>query len=114
MFDKKAYQKKYQRAYHKKRYAKDAEREGFRVRSAIQKAKSLAYQRDLKERTPCADCGRHFHFAAMDFDHIDGTKVAGIATLAIAGSFQKMLREIEKCEVVCSNCHRIRTFVRRT
>ena len=28
-------------------------------------------------------------------------------------SKKKLMEEIAKCEVVCSNCHRIRTHVRR-
>lgn len=110
MFDMKAYQ----RAYHKKRWAKKEEREYRAIRNAANRARCMSYQRDLKERTPCADCGRHFHFAAMDFDHVRGKKVERIAELARRGAFKMMVAEIEKCEIVCSNCHRVRTFVRYT
>jgi len=50
----------------------------------------------------------------MDFDHRDGaTKIAEISNLAHSGSTKKLLVEIEKCDLVCSNCHRIRTRRRR-
>ena len=106
--------KEYQRLYHKKRWAKKEERLYRAERNVVQREKCMSYQRELKERTPCADCGRHFHFAAMDFDHVRGSKVERIAELAKNGSFRKMIAEIKKCEIVCSNCHRVRTFVRYT
>jgi hypothetical protein len=37
------------------------------------------YVRDLKEKTPCADCGKIYHYSQMDFDHIDGKKKHNIA-----------------------------------
>jgi hypothetical protein len=63
---------------------------------------------------PCADCGGTFHFSAMDFDHVRGKKRFEIAPLkAIGTSVKRLLAEIEKCDVVCSNCHRVRTYKQR-
>lgn len=60
---------------------------------------------------PCMDCGIKYPPFVMDFDHRDPTqKVDGLARLVRSGSMRKMLAEVEKCDVVCSNCHRIRTF----
>lgn len=39
-------------------------------------------------------------------------KVAAIATLITKGSWDDFVAEIAKCEVVCANCHRIRTRAR--
>lgn len=47
----------------------------------------------------------------MDFDHI-GDKSFGISDSNHNKSLDEIKREIENCEVVCSNCHRIRTFNR--
>ena len=48
----------------------------------------------------------------MDFDHSDGsTKLKNIAD-CVDWSEKKILAEAEKCDVVCANCHRIRTFNR--
>lgn len=54
---------------------------------------------------PCLDCGISFHPNAMDFDHVRGQKVSPVSASA---RFKDRLKEIIKCELVCSNCHRLR------
>lgn len=66
----------------------------------------------LKEKTPCADCGKFYHHCQMDFDHLRDKK------FRLAGGYlkrgrRKMMQEMAKCELVCANCHRMRTFLRR-
>jgi hypothetical protein len=71
------------------------------------------FVRELKNN-PCMDCGNKFHFSAMDFDHRDADeKVMSIAKLVSWGNKQKVIDEIAKCDLVCSNCHRVRTWKRR-
>jgi len=49
----------------------------------------------------------------MDFDHRDpSNKVRGV-TRMINGDTDRMLAEARKCDIVCANCHRLRTFNRR-
>ena len=57
----------------------------------------------------CTDCGYKKHHAALDFDHVRGEKKINVCN---ATSIIQAKREIPKCEIVCSNCHRIRTFNR--
>lgn len=65
--------------------------------------------RKLKDR-PCADCGGRFPTVAMDFDHVRGEKLTIIAKLrGRSFSLERLLAEVAKCEVVCANCHRVRT-----
>lgn len=46
----------------------------------------------------------------MDFDHRPGTiKVADVSVLARSSTKERTLDEIAKCDLVCANCHRIRT-----
>jgi hypothetical protein len=47
----------------------------------------------------------------MDFDHI-GSKEANISALMSRSGLDRLVKEIAKCEVVCANCHRIRTQAR--
>ena len=49
----------------------------------------------------------------MTFDHLPGTiKRSEISTLLYSGYWMILLDEIAKCELVCANCHAVRTFVR--
>ncbi len=73
------------------------------------------YIQEVKESSPCMDCGIQYPHYVMDFDHVRGVKVGNISTgLGTFSSFEKLLEEIAKCEVVCANCHRHRTFMRKT
>lgn len=61
------------------------------------------------KNNPCVDCGE-MDFALLQFDHIKGNKVANISRMVQQGlSWGVILNEIEKCEVVCANCHHRRT-----
>ncbi len=63
----------------------------------------------LKNR-PCSDCQGWFEPCQMDFDHRPGVvKVADIAWLKYRVSITTLLKEVDKCDLVCANCHRLRT-----
>lgn len=50
----------------------------------------------------------------MDYDHREGTdKKFNVAHASKAGSVVRLLEEIAKCDIVCSNCHRERTHQRK-
>ncbi|MDO8265995.1 MAG: hypothetical protein Q7T41_03565 [Candidatus Saccharibacteria bacterium] len=65
----------------------------------------------LKHNHPCADCKQSFPYYVMDFDHLENKKNT-ISRLINTGSRKQVENEIAKCELVCSNCHRIRTYTR--
>ena len=69
--------------------------------------------RELKNK-PCYDCGRSYPYYVMDFDHRNpADKRFGIAYKSrVASSLKAMMIEIEKCDLVCANCHRERTWGR--
>lgn len=59
------------------------------------------------------DCRVQYQPYVMDFDHRDRkVKVASINQMINLHSYSKnkILEEIEKCDLVCANCHRIRTY----
>ena len=56
---------------------------------------------------PCVDCGNS-DVRVLDFDHVRGDKKSEIAIMVRNGSsINSISKEIEKCDVRCSNCHRI-------
>lgn len=67
-----------------------------------------AYAQSMKQ-VPCADCGKEYPPYVMDYDHVRGSKVTNVSYLA-GFARQRLRDEIEKCDVVCANCHRERTF----
>ena len=70
---------------------------------------------DELRQVPCVDCRRRFPACAMDFDHRDATeKRAGVTRMVGRAGIKKILAEAAKCDIVCANCHRARTFRRRT
>lgn len=69
--------------------------------------------KEIKESSACMDCGVSYPYWVMDFDHReDETKVATVQKLLKSGPIASVLTEIEKCDLVCSNCHRTRTYLR--
>lgn len=68
----------------------------------------------LKANRPCADCGQIYPSFVMEWDHLPGAEKAFVLGEARNGAYgrRRILEEIAKCELVCANCHRIRTFTR--
>jgi hypothetical protein len=63
---------------------------------------------------PCMDCGVRYPPCAMDFDHRDGSsKRAAVSRMIGRAGRPRILEEVAKCDIVCANCHRLRTFRRR-
>lgn len=68
----------------------------------------------LKANTECCDCGHFYDPVCMDFDHIHLKQFNISSAFRNHGySLLKILKEIENCELVCANCHRLRTKKRR-
>jgi hypothetical protein len=69
---------------------------------------------DYKVQAGCADCGFNKHPAALEFDHRPGVdKKFNVMEKVGSYSMTKVWDEIAKCDVVCANCHAIRTTERR-
>jgi hypothetical protein len=63
---------------------------------------------------PCVDCGESDP-VVLDFDHLPGFEKRFTISRAVGAStrsWKAIHAEIEKCEVVCANCHRRRTAAR--
>jgi hypothetical protein len=93
-------------------YCKECQRAYQRERPHAKAARKFVTE--AKNR-PCADCGVQYPHYVMDLDHRPGTtKKAGFNVLVKHGASRALLAaEIAKCDVVCANCHRIRTYQRK-
>jgi len=74
---------------------------------------SRDYAVNLKEGKPCTDCGGYFPKCCLQWDHVPerGPKLFNLSR----GDYGigKVLAEIAKCDLVCANCHVIRTWNRK-
>jgi len=85
----------------------------FKKRTALanKKAYNKRYQVVYKLKSkPCKDCKRRFPPCCMDFHHVRGKKRFEIGDRVCNLPFSRLQKEIKKCEVICANCHRIRTY----
>ena len=79
------------------------------------RTEKLAWLAEYKLAHGCRDCGaRSLPSVCYDFDHLPQyEKIDSLSQLAKSGSWLRLYAEVAKCEVVCANCHRIRTHGRR-
>lgn len=98
-----------QRPYNVRYYQRNRQREIDRVMTR-QRA-TLEFLRDLR-RVPCMDCAGEYFPHQMDFDHRDpGAKEFNLtSSKAMLISRERLLQELAKCDIVCANCHAVRTF----
>lgn len=94
-------------------YAKEYRREHWEEELEQRSSKAELYRERLAtiKSVPCCDCGRSYPSFVMDFDHRDPTTKSFTLATAVTGtrSWESIEAEIAKCDIVCSNCHRIRT-----
>lgn len=69
------------------------------------------YVRKIKETSPCTDCHKRYPYYVMDFDHLEDKE--GLIKFFVNNNNRTGLeKELQKCEIVCSNCHRKRSYNR--
>ena len=104
------------RVYMREHYLRNAPRyhESWRRRNQRHREAIRQIVRTAKDR-PCLDCGRQYPTFVMDFDHRDRTtKRFNIGRDGLnRASLRAIREEIAKCDVVCANGHRERTYQRR-
>ena len=98
-----------QRAYRRRHYEDNHEK---------YKAKAKVWSEEQKRKfvewlqtQVCMDCGIGDH-RVLDLDHVRGEKVMNVSAMIGRRSEEALWEEVDKCEVVCANCHRLRTAER--
>lgn len=97
---------------------RDAKR--FKADPSRYQASKDRYKKEYREwlnslkNKPCTDCNKQFHFSAMHWDHLPKYEKSFNLGSCRSGKYskQRILKEIAKCELVCANCHAIRTYNR--
>lgn len=101
-----------QKAAQKAWYEKNKDLTRTRTKNSLHKRRNAI--RKIKESSPCVDCNTLYPYYVMHFDHLDSTtKVDKISNLIKNKGVQSALEEVEKCDLVCANCHSIRTWKRQ-
>lgn len=82
--------------------------------SAQRRAPRQAIVDKIKAEAGCMDCGLHPEYSqVLEFDHRpDEVKLFHISDKMTTGTVEDLLAEIAKCDIVCANCHRVRTVVK--
>ena len=103
--------REYRREYYKQNKAIMDIRSGQQTVKA--RERNTKYIKEYLNTHPCVDCGMK-DLRTLDFDHVKGQKYKNISLMRIKGaSLNRLIAEINKCEVRCANCHRIITYERR-
>lgn len=92
-------------------YLKNKDKVYIRARRDLSKKKE--YLRQVKNN-PCVDCTIKYPYYVMDLDHREGEeKDRKVSSMLKSAGWKRFLDECKKCDLVCSNCHRIRTYKRK-
>jgi hypothetical protein len=100
------------RAYDRRYYAERG-KDARLARARAWRDERRTWMAALKEGRACADCGRVFPAFVMHWDHLPGhVKIAEISAMVGNRRREVVIEELAKCELVCANCHVMRTVKR--
>lgn len=100
------------RTYRPKGPMTEREKDMHRARQRRRTAKNRVYLAEYKVSVGCVDCGYKENPVALQFDHVRGEKTRNLSQMG-AKSLERIITEIDKCEVRCANCHSIKTYNER-
>ena len=100
-------------AYHRERLADCPKNKAKRRRWSKDRIHRHQKKIVALKANPCSDCRETFEHWQMQWDHVTGDKEGDVSTLVAHGcSWERIAREIAKCELVCGHCHKTRTYRR--
>lgn len=100
----KAYLRAYDREYYKKNRERLLEKQKEKNRRYLEKVG--AWLNEYKKGLSCSRCSES-HPATLQFHHRNPNEKEFSVSMFRRGKYSKarILAEIEKCEVICANCH---------
>jgi len=76
------------------------------ARAAVSRAKAKERWQQFKSTLSCTKCGES-HPASLDFHHVIKENKKSVNKLLTNGAYRAAMKEVvEKCIVLCANCHR--------
>jgi len=100
--------RQYQKTYSRKWYGENAEKQ--KAKSRQRKRELRKWYDDIKAKSFCVSCGvsGKENTWMMEFHHRDETKKTKSLSYMISNGYgrETCLEEMEKCDVLCANCHR--------
>ncbi len=102
------------RSYDRQYYAERG-RAARAARNRERANKARAWMASVKEGMSCRDCNETFPAWVMHWDHLPEFEKAGdVSEMVTSRTRAAVLEELKKCELVCANCHVMRTVIRAT
>lgn len=96
--------------YHKQASVKSYQKNKKKVNQRSKVVGDVKMQKiDELKKAPCTDCKNTFPTECMEFDHRDPSTKSFTMSRARWKRWEEIEAEIAKCDLVCANCHRIRT-----
>lgn len=94
-----------QKEYHRNRYKNN--KTLYQTRANESRIKRVKWLNDYKEKKGCSLCEEK-HVACLDFHHTNEDQKNGNVTdfARKKVSMKRLVEEINKCQILCSNCHR--------
>ncbi len=93
-----------------RRYYHEHSRSARLERRRSQLTAARRWMAEIKSGVPCADCGEIFPIYVMQWDHLpEFQKIDEVSAMVSSRTREAVLEELKKCELVCANCHVIRT-----
>ena len=75
-------------------------------RQTIERQQRLKLQAVQYKGGKCGSCGYDKYIGCLEFHHMDPTKKDFNLAAAHCTSFEKIRSELDKCVLLCANCHR--------
>jgi len=70
------------------------------------------FLQNYKQERVCADCKEDHPYWMLEFDHIRNKNFNLSQFRSFTTDLSRIIEEVEKCDVVCANCHKNRTHFR--
>jgi hypothetical protein len=84
-----------------------SDRSEYIIKAVAKRRKKLREMARIYKGGKCMICGYDRSLEALDFHHLDRSqKGFGISSKGLTKSWEKIKKELDKCILICANCHR--------